>query len=176
MIRHVALLRGINVAGANKVPMAELRRLAGELGWNDVATYIASGNLVFGADRAGDHAERLRAALVAALGVDVACLVLEAEDYRAVLDACPFDPEDPKRVHVFFAFGRPEIDAEALDRFRAPSERLVAGPGALYLDAPDGIGRSRLVERLDRVVPGVALTGRNLRTARKLGEMLDARS
>ncbi|SLN13796.1 DUF1697 domain-containing protein [Roseisalinus antarcticus] len=171
MTAHVALLRGVNVGGGNKVAMPELRRLAEGLGWTGVQSYIASGNLVFQAAD-GDLAQDLRGAMRREIGVDVPVLVLGRARFERIAAACPFSPEDGRLAHVYFAFGAPRIDGAALDRYIAPGEALEAGPAAVYLSAPEGIGRSKLFANLGRVVPGTDLTGRNLRTVRHLAGML----
>ena len=171
----VALLRGVNVSGANKVPMAELRARAEALGWLDVQSYIASGNLVF---RAGGTAEglaaALRAELAAGFAVDVPVLVLPGAALGAALAECPFDPEEGRQVHAYFCWTQPVIDEDALEELRAPNEALEARGRTVWLLAPDGIGRSRLAERLHKVITGTDVTARNLNTVRRLAAMLDA--
>ena len=173
MISHVALLRGINVGGGNRLPMADLRAIAADLGWDDARTYIASGNLVFRAPE-GAHGPALAAAIEARLGLTIPVLVLEDGRFRAIAAACPFDPENGKDAHVYFTFAPPGIDTELYEDLKAESETLTAGDGAVYLHAPDGIGRSKLVEKLHKVVTGTDLTGRNLNTVRKILDMLAA--
>lgn len=170
----VGLLRGVNVGGVT-VEMAELRRLAEGLGWRDVQSYIASGNLVF---RAPGPAEGLRAALEAALaarfGRKVPVLVLSGDDFRAVLAAHPFAPEKGNQSHVFFCWDRPAMDEGLYRALKLPEEDLRIIGGHVHLHAPGGIGRSKLAERLGKVVTGSEMTGRNLNTVRRLAEMLDA--
>lgn len=175
MRQWVALLRGINVGGNNLLPMAALRRLGSGLGWQDLRTYIASGNLVFraGGEAAG-LAHDLRRAIAAQIGGDVPVIVLPAAALRAALRACPFDPEAGKRVHGFFLWSDPVLDSAALERLRAPSERLTVQDRVAWLYAPEGIGRSKLAEKFDKVVTGTQMTARNLNTLHKLVEMLDA--
>jgi len=170
----VALLRGVNVGGANKVPMPSLRRVAGSLGWRGARTHLASGNLVFDAEGEPEALARdLRAAIAAAIGPDVAVLVLRAEAVRAALRGCPYAPAEGKHVHAFFLRNDPVLDLAALEAFRAPSEDLVVAGRLAWLHAPEGIGRSRLAERLHKVVAGTDMTARNLNTLRALCEMVD---
>ena len=134
MADWVALLRGVNVGGANTVPMAELRALAEGLGWANVRSYIASGNLLFEA-QAGDHAETLRAAMVAQMGVDVAIRVLAGHEIDAAAAACPWDVKG-NLVHVFFCWDRPVIDGALRDALIAPDEELVVQGNRVWLYAP----------------------------------------
>lgn len=172
--RWVALLRGVNVGGANKVPMAGLRALAAGFGWTGVRSYIASGNLVFAAPAGGDHAARLRAAMMRAFAIDIPVFLLTAAEFRSALAACPFRPERGKDVHGFFFTGPPVCDKTLYDRLRLPSETLTIQGGVAWLHAPEGIGRSKLAEKLGKVLSGAEMTGRNLNTLRALAEMLDA--
>lgn len=174
MQNWVALLRGVNVGGGNKVPMAELRTLAASLGWQDVESYIASGNLVFSADGDPDGLEAdLRTAMSKRLNVDVPVLILSAADYRKALASCPFDPQDGRHVHGFLLWSKPEFDEKAYRALKTENEELDVQPGIAWLHAPDGIGRSKLAEKLGKVITGTQTTGRNLNTLRKLGQMLD---
>ncbi|MFD5101356.1 DUF1697 domain-containing protein [Streptomyces albidochromogenes] len=176
---YAALLRGINVSGHKKVPMAELRELLEELGHRDVRTYLQSGNAVFTTD-AGDSEDALAAALERAVekhfGFGVDCLVRSGPYLAAVADACPFPAAEleGKQLHVTY-FSRPVT----ADRF-APvdpaaylPEEFRLGDRALYLYAPDGLGRSRLAEALAKpaLLKGISATTRNWNTVARLVEM-----
>lgn len=169
--QYAALLRGVNVGGRNKVPMAELRALAAHLGWDEVRSYIASGNLVFRSDR-GDHAADLRAAIADRMGLDIAVLVLSESAMRRALIDCPFVPDDPRHVHVYFLFADSRVDDTSLDELRATSEALEVAGRVAWLHAPDGIARSKLAARISDVL-GTDATARNLRTVRTLVDMFD---
>lgn len=173
MIPHVALLRGINVGAGNRLPMAELRAMALDLKWENPRTYIASGNLVFRAP-VGDHGPALSAAIRDRLGLAVPVLALDADRFRTIAAACPFRPESGQAAHVFFTFDAPRIDRAGYEALKTETETLAGGAGAVYLHAPDGIGRSKLAEKLHKVVTGTEMTGRNLNTVRKILDMLDA--
>ncbi len=165
---RVALLRAVNVGGLT-LKMDRLRAVAAGLGWQGVRTHIASGNLLFrapGADAALSAA--LEAALLAEVGARVPCLVLTAPALAARVASCPFTPTEGKLVHGLLLFGPITIDEDRLAALRASSEQLVAGPGVVWLHAPEGFGRSKLAERLEQVVRGAPFTARNLNTLRAL--------
>ncbi|NLU65854.1 DUF1697 domain-containing protein [Streptomyces sp. HNM0574] len=173
MTTYVALLRGINVGGSKKVPMAELRQLLTGLGWTGVRTYLQSGNAVFITDD-GDPGPLLERTLAAHFGFEVRCLVLTAAELRAVAAACPIpaDELDPAKVLVMFLEQAPEPGAlDGVDReAHAPEEfRLV--DRAVYCHFPDGMGRSKLPDALAAALPGTLMTGRNWRTVRRLIEL-----
>jgi uncharacterized protein (DUF1697 family) len=168
----IALLRGVNVGGGNKVPMAELRKLCEGLGWCDVRSYIASGNLIFNAkDAAGDLSNRLRTAMAEQMGVDVPILILPAATVAKALEDCPFNPEQGSACHIFFLWHTPILDWDAYRALRVPGEDLQVDGRRAWLHTPGGFGRSRLAERLPKVITGTEMTGRNLNTLRKLVEL-----
>jgi uncharacterized protein (DUF1697 family) len=166
-MRHVALLRAVNVGGRSKVPMAELRALFEELGHTDVQTYIASGNVVFAGK---PDAKRLERAIADRFGVETAVILRTAKQLQAVLDAHPFG-EDTSQTYVTFLVEKPSAAAakavHALDV--APDEARVIG-AELYLRFPNGLGRSKTPGRVDRALK-VAGTNRNWRTVAKLVEL-----
>ncbi|MEE1756566.1 DUF1697 domain-containing protein [Streptomyces sp. SP18CS02] len=179
--RYAALLRGINVSGHRKVPMAELRTLLTELGHGDVRTWLQSGNAVFTSGSGADENElavALEAALEKHFGFRVDCLVRSGGYLRAVADACPFPAAEleGRQLHVtFFSAPVDEDRFAALDRPAFLPEEFRLGDRALYLYAPDGLGRSRLAEALGRpaLVKGLVGTSRNWNTVVKLVEMAD---
>lgn len=176
MTQYVALFRGINVGGRNIVPMKDLRELLAELGCENVATYIQSGNAVFSSVLNGDELSRSMAGAVnQRFGFEPQVLVLTADRFREVAVANPFQDveSDAKFVHVSFLSEIPgEPDLETLSDLRSPTEEFELGDGAFYLHAPDGIARSKLAAQVERHLC-VAATARNLRTVSKLLDLLD---
>ncbi|MFD3543728.1 DUF1697 domain-containing protein [Streptomyces sp. NPDC058662] len=176
--RYAALLRGINVGGNKKVPMAELRSVLEGLGHRDVGTYLQSGNAVF-SSAGGDPAQltrQLEAAVEAHFGFRVPCLVVGAEYLRAVAEACPFPAAalEGKQLHATFCSEQPAAERfAALDAAAYLPEEYRVGDRVLYLYTPDGLGRSKLAEALARpaVVKGLDVTTRNWNTVVKLVEL-----
>ncbi|MFI6333614.1 DUF1697 domain-containing protein [Streptomyces sp. NPDC050535] len=178
MTTYAALLRGINVGGSKKVPMAELRTLLEGLGHGGVRTYLQSGNAVFTAGH-GDE-ESLAAELAAAIerhfGFRVGVLVRDHAHLRAVREACPFPAAEleAKQLHVTYFSG--PVDPERFDPVDPAvflPEEFRLGDRVLYLYAPDGLGRSKLAEALSRprLLKGVTATTRNWNTVVKLEEL-----
>jgi uncharacterized protein (DUF1697 family) len=173
----IALLRGINVGGRNILPMAELVADLESLDLRDVKTYIQSGNVVF----------RSSGEVPASLGVDIASaienrhgfrpqvLIVSADQWKDAMESNPF-PEaeaEPKTLHLFFLASVPaDPDLEALSIAQAPSERFHLTDRVFYLHAPDGIGRSKLAAKAEKLL-GVPVTARNWRTVHKLWEMAE---
>lgn len=169
--RFVALLRGVNVGGAKRVPMAEWREQLEQLGYRDVATLLNSGNAVFGAAAGSParHAAKIAAALRTQLGVDVPVIVKSAAELDAIVAANPIaEAADPSRLLVAFA---PDADMLAglvpIAALVAAPERFEIGRHAAYLHCPQGILKSRAGEALlGRAGRGV--TTRNWATTLKL--------
>ncbi|RST17892.1 DUF1697 domain-containing protein [Streptomyces sp. WAC05374] len=177
--RYAALLRGINVSGHKKVPMADLRALLTGLGHRDVTTYLQSGNAAFTSATGADEdtlATELEAAIEKHFGFRVDCLVRGGPYLRAVADACSFPAAglQPKQLHVTYFSGPVTPDRFAgLDQAAFLPEEFRLGDRALYLYAPDGLGRSKLAEALARpaLLKGVTATTRNWNTVLKLVEL-----
>ncbi len=176
MTAWAVLLRGVNVGGHNKVPMAELRTALTDAGCRDVATYIASGNILLGAD--DDPSPVVGRVLAERFGLDVPVVTRTAEQVRSTVAANPF-PElaraEPKAVHCFFASTPVTDDALAdFDHERYRPDRAVAAAGELYAAYPEGMARSKLTNAvLDRVVGGPT-TARNWNTVLKIEELVTA--
>ncbi|WP_328320481.1 DUF1697 domain-containing protein [Streptomyces sp. NBC_00388] len=175
---YAVLLRGINVGGNRKVPMADLRELLTGLGHGDVRTYLNSGNAVFSSETRDEDqlAAGVEEAIVARFGFTVDCLVRGAAYLRAVTDGCPFPAAglQGKQLHVTYFSG--PVDAgrfAAIDQQAYLPEEFRLGDRALYLYAPDGLGRSKLAVALNRpaVNKGVTGTSRNWNTVLRLAEM-----
>lgn len=174
-----ALLRGINVGGNKKVPMAVLRPLIEGLGLTDVRTYLQSGNVAFTAPDGGDE-EALAAAIGTAIegefGFTVDVIVRRHAYLKAVMADCPFPAAEleAKQLHVTY-FSEP-VTAErfaAVDPAAYAPEDFRVGDRALYLYAPQGLGVSKLGAQLSRPAlnKGLIATSRNWNTVTKLVEL-----
>ncbi|MER6678006.1 DUF1697 domain-containing protein [Streptomyces sp. NPDC000983] len=175
---YAALLRGINVGGAKKVPMAELRSLLDGLGLDDVRTHLQSGQAVF---RAGTGDEESWAATIAEaverhFGFTVDVLVRDHAYLAAVVDACPFPAAELEGKQLHVTYCSEPVDAErfaGIDQAAVLPEEFRIGDRCLYLYTPNGLGRSKLAEQLakPRVTKGVTATTRNWNTVVKLREL-----
>jgi uncharacterized protein (DUF1697 family) len=181
MATHIALLRGINVGGRNKVAMADLRGVVAGLGHTGVSTYIQSGNVLFTSDEADTEAlgRALEEAITARLGVKPSVIVLSCEQLARVVRDNPYaDEPNSKLVHaVFFRGPVPPGSAEAIEAGQQrAAERGSGQDGAqiagstLFVHTPDGFGRSELALYLlgRPASPCAAGTARNWSTVTKL--------
>ena len=165
MAGWVALLRGINLGARNRIPMAGLRETFEVFGAEDVATYIASGNVVF------THKRRAREALARDLqkaiakdhGVDTPVVLRTFEEIREAAGRTPFGKDNAHTYITFLAEPKKLPDLETGD------DRMELIGADLYLYLPNGLAKATLpLPKLDRAVGG---TNRNFRTVTKLAEM-----
>lgn len=176
LTRFVALLRGINVGGHNKVPMSELRSLCAEIGWSNVETYIQSGNVVFSSPAAPAALEGvIERSIERRFGHSITVVVRAASRWPGYIDGNPFpdaSSTEPNAVMLALSKLPPRPDAVPLLRERAVNGEHVAQVGeALWIHFSGGVARSKLSPALfDRLV-GSPVTMRNWRTVLKLGEM-----
>jgi uncharacterized protein (DUF1697 family) len=174
----VALLRGINVGGRNRMPMAELRALCADLGWTAVRSYIQSGNLVMGAREPAQEVEaRLEEAIRARFGIAVPVIVRSTDAWHGYTKANPFPRASaaaPNLVMLALSKGPPADDAVAGLRARSDAgERIERVGDAIWIDYGEGAARSRVAPaQLDRWV-GSPVTTRNWRTVLAVREMLE---
>lgn len=166
---HIALLRAVNVGGTGKLPMAELRAMAEELGFTQVRSYIASGNLLFQSPLSASRVrEVLEARLAAYAGKAVGVVVRSPTELAALLAANPFPAAAPNRVMVSLL--NEALDAGAAHGVRnQKAEQIVWAAREVYVHYGDGMAQSRL-----RIPAAEAGTARNLNTLRALLEMASA--
>ena len=176
--RYVALLRGVNVGGKNKLPMADLRDIFTATGCAAVQTYIQSGNVVF--EAAQDLAERVPEIVTRAIrqrfGYETAVVVRSSEELRQVVASNPFDTSgDPRFLHVAFLEDTPGAEVVSrLDPQRSPPDTFAVRGRNVHLHYPNGVARSKLTNEYLAAQLQTASTMRNWRTVLSLLEMVDA--
>lgn len=174
---RILLLRGVNVSGANKLPMAGFRALLSGLGLGAVATHIQSGNAVFRDPGLPDLADRIGASIADAFGFRPAIFLYDLDTYRDILAANPYHQAglaDGAKVHILFlATPAPATELAALTAFASDGEEVTLTPRALYLHAPNGLGRSALAERIFCFIKPLQ-TMRNQRSAQAILALAEA--
>ena len=178
MARHIVLLRGVNVGSHNRVAMPKLRDALADAGYDDVATYLQSGNVLLSSGRRPDDVAGDVAQLIAAeFGLDIAVVVrTHAQLARVVaLDPLGKVAKDPKRYQVSFLSARPSADViRRIEASTAANKRVVVDGREIYAWHPETIARSRLWALLAGQKLGVTATARNWTTVQKLLELADA--
>lgn len=166
MTIFIALVRAVNVGGTGKLPMAELKQICVELGYENVQTYIASGNVIF---KAGESAAKVRKALEEAiskyLGKDTIAFVKALAELTEILESNPFTDQPGHKVYAIFFENA--VKAEMLSDVRHQTdEKIVLGKKVIYVCYGEGMGKSKLV------IPAAKQgTARNMNTVAKLVEM-----
>jgi uncharacterized protein (DUF1697 family) len=176
-VKHIALLRAVNLAGYNKVGMADLRELLGGLGFTDAQTLLQSGNIVFsGGNKTTTALEQtLERAAAKQLGLETDFFVRTAREWQEVIDANPFPreaKEDPGYLlAVIVKHDLAAADVTALQKAIVGREVVRAKGRCAYIVYPDGIGRSKLTSALIEKKLGTRGTGRNWNTVLKLAAL-----
>ena len=175
MKTYIALFRGINVGGNNKLPMKELVAVLEGLGLQNIRTYIQSGNVVFEStiQNLDQLADRMAAAIRKSHGFEPRVLLLDAAKLEKAIKDNPFPEGEAAGNTLHFNFLSevpPKPDLAGIEKIRAVTERFKLKGDVFYLYAPDGIGRSKLALGMERLL-GVPMTGRNWNTVSKLKEM-----
>jgi uncharacterized protein (DUF1697 family) len=171
--RQIALLRGVNVGGNNKVPMAVLRELMEELGYGDVRTHLQSGNAVFTApDTSPEQAAReIEEVLARALGLGIRVLVRAADELERVVADNPL-PEavaEPSRLLVTFLSAPPDPERlRELDPVDFEPNLFGFGEREIYVWCPEGVRTLKLSYAFFEKRFGVVATTRNWNTVTKL--------
>lgn len=174
----LALVRGINVVGRNKVPMKALASALEAAGFQSVRTYIQSGNILF-SSLSGDArslASRITRVIERNFGCAPAVLVISKTELAAAVRGNPFAGADrnPKCLHLYFLSGRPKTpDIDSLARLDAGREAFELKGDVFYLWTPDGFADSVLQSRVERCL-GVPATARNWRTVTELLKLLSS--
>ncbi len=178
MTLWIALFRGINVGGNHLLPMAELRKLLQDLGFQNPQTYIQSGNAVFLGPR--EKAEKLEQKITDAVdnqfGFAPKVLAIEKATLDNVIQHNPFigTITEHKNMHVAFLTKKPEApNLDLLEDLRKPDEAFSLTKNAFYLHAPSGIGRSKLAAKVDTAL-GVQTTARNWRSVLAIKALAEA--
>jgi uncharacterized protein (DUF1697 family) len=178
MARQIALLRGINVGGHNRIAMASLRELLGELGYGDVRTHLQSGNAVLSAP--GSPPERtgreIEGRIARDLGLEVRVVVRTSDELAEAIEGNPLGElaTDPARMHVTFLSAAPERSLlEELAPADFEPDVFAVGTREIYVWYPDGVRATRLTNAFWERRLGVTATARNWNTVTRLLALAD---
>ena len=169
MKKYILLFRGINVGGRNLLPMKDLKTLLLGAGYEQIETYIQSGNVVLQSQQPPN--DDIRELMEQEFGFKPELIVLDEPLLMDAINSNPFEADEGKHMHFFFLADKPRPDQEKLTQLATASEQFLVTDSVFYLYAPDGIGRSKLAAKVEACL-GVSGTGRNLNTVNKLVDML----
>jgi uncharacterized protein (DUF1697 family) len=171
------LLRGINLGSRNRIAMPELRELLEEVAFEDVRTYLQSGNVVLSSPKKPEEVARTcKRAIANGLGLDIDVIVRSRPELAKVVQRDPLGKvaENPKRYQVSFLAAKPNRDVvRKVEEAAIEPERVVVSGREIYAWHPGGIARSKLWALLAGRNLGVAATSRNWTTVTKLLELAE---
>ncbi|MCR8666714.1 DUF1697 domain-containing protein [Aestuariibaculum sp. M13] len=168
---YIALLRGINVSGQKKIPMADLRKLLAEEGFNNVKTYIQSGNVVFQSDVKDEKsiAETISKAILKQFGFDVSVLVKTPEVFQTIFEASPFSEEEKKKSYFMLLFEEPNAElVKGIQQLSASEEQFTITENCIYFFSSNGYGKTKFNNNFFERKLNVIATARNYNTMLKL--------
>jgi uncharacterized protein (DUF1697 family) len=165
MPKYVALLRGVNLAGNNKIAMKDLLGLCEDCRFTGARTYINSGNVVFESKLSESKVKAaLEKSIAAHMGKPIAVVVRTGAELAEVLARNPFKKESPSHTIAFFLDEPPAKDASTTVA-NQKDEKLALGAREIYAFYPTGMGQSKL-----KIPAAAKATARNMNTVAKLSE------
>ena len=173
---YVALLRGINVGGKNRLPMDELARMFEEVGCDSVRTYIQSGNVIFEATPSVSRLveETAAATVTARVGAEVPIILRSFDELALVVESNPFlsESRDSRTLHVGFLADQPVASrVSSLAPDRSPPDEFCVRGAEVYMCLPNGVARTRLTTGYLERILATRVTFRNWKTVLKLLKM-----
>lgn len=167
MTAFVALIRAVNVAGTGKLPKEDLKAMGEACGFDNVRTFINSGNLLFTSDLSETEAKkRIEARLAAYFGKPGPAFVRSAKEMAAVVKQDPFTDDKPSRRYAHFIDESP-VQAMLDEARDVAGERMALGPRLIYVSYGGGIGKTKL--KLPAVKQG---TARNMNSVGRIAALL----
>ena len=174
---YISLLRGINVSGQKKIIMKDLKALYASLGFENVVTYIQSGNVIFKSNQSEDVLiELIEKAIANKYGFDVPVQIRSASEFEQIVKSSPFTEldlvEEGTRVMVTFLASPPSTESVAkLMTYVKEPERLIIVRREVYLHCPNGYGKTKLSNVFIENKLKVKATTRNWKSVTKLHEL-----
>jgi len=173
MKTYIVILRGINVSGKNILPMAELRELLSSLQFENVQTYIQSGNIVLNSEFSKEEiVDKVKNGIASTFGYDVPVLVRTIDEWEKAIANNPYPTENHKIVSFTFLN---KVPIETIVEVNITNDDLYTIVNDMvYMYCPDGFGRTKLTNNLFEKKLKVTATSRNFRTTMMLLEMAKA--
>ena len=174
---YICILRGINVSGHKLIKMDALKKLFEELKFQNVRTYIQSGNVVFESKKVDTKSleNKIEKQILKTFGFEVPVLVKEKDEFKKVIDHNPFltkRNEDDSKLHVTFLSSEPDTaNISKLSDIKFNNDEFVISEKSIYLFCPDGYGNTKLSNNFFENKLKVSATTRNWKTIVELGRM-----
>ncbi|MFD2566254.1 DUF1697 domain-containing protein [Pseudotenacibaculum haliotis] len=169
MKTYIVLLRGINVSGKNKIPMQELRDLLEGIGYENVRTYIQSGNIILNSEEDKTIiSKKISEAIQKHFGYEVPALTYSLEDWKHIIQDNPYSEGEKA---IYFTFMDQEPENTAIEVNGTKDDEFTIYKNMVYLNCLGGYGKSKLSNNLFENKLKVIATTRNFRTVHKLLEL-----
>ncbi len=175
MKTYIALLRGVNVGGHRKVPMADLRDLLTKIGFSNVKTYIQSGNVIFKVAETNVHEmeNSIQKSIVDHFGFEVSVMVRTRQQLQKIFDDCPFSED--KKINSYFGilshYPQEDLVQKAYDKVYEKEEYKIIND-CLYFYSDKGYGNAKFSLNYFEKILKVNATARNYKTMLKLLSLL----
>ena len=169
---YIVLLRGINVSGKNKLPMAELRTLLTSLGFQNVQTYIQSGNIILESDKSKtETCQIIKQGIKDKFGYDLPVIARTKKEWKKAIDNYPFSIENEKIVAFTFLDKIPDVKEIEVTSIKEDKYKIF--DDVVYLHCPSTFASTKLSNNLFERKLKVTATTRNLRTTIKLLKLIE---
>lgn len=179
MPTYITILRGINVSGHNIIPMKELKALMERLGFENIATYIQSGNIVFNSPEKNEDKliTKIHNAIKTKFGFDVPVIARTAKEFKAALNNNPFFKEkdiDTEKLHITFLASEPtKENTDKANTYNYEPDRFIISGREVYVYCPNGYGNTKINNTFFENKLKVTATTRNLKTVKELVKMAE---
>ncbi len=173
MATYIALLRGINVSGKNKILMTDLKQILQELKLKDVITYIQSGNVIFKSDElAINLSKTISAKILETFNYNIPVFILNKKELQHIYNNNPFVNNNVEFKKLYFCFiNKTPINTIALSNYNIKNDQYKITNKVLYLKYENGAGKTKLTNKLIENKLQVIATSRNYKTITKLLEL-----
>jgi len=170
MKKYVILLRGINVSGKNILPMSDLRQILNDLDFQNVQTYIQSGNIILESEVSKVLiCDKIKKAILDKFGYEIPVIGRTIEEWEKVIEQYPFSTANEKIVA--FTFLDRIIESKEIQINNKGADEFKLNKDVVYVYCPNGFGKSKITNNVFEKKLQVNATTRNLRTTLKLLEL-----
>jgi uncharacterized protein (DUF1697 family) len=180
MPTYIAILRGINVSGHNKMPMKELKTVLEGLSFENITTYIQSGNVIFTSPEKneGKLITKIQAVIAEKFGFKVPVVIRTDKEFAAALNNNPFLKEkdiDAEKLHITFLADKPaKENIEKANTYNYEPDRFIISGREVYVYCPNGYGNTKINNTFFENKLKVTATTRNLKTVKELVRMAES--
>lgn len=180
MKTFLSILRGINVSGQKKIPMSELKKLYDELHFENITTYIQSGNVIFKNKNSKDLAKHIEQRILEKYNFNVPVIIRTPEEMRSIVEGNLFLKQkdiDLSKLHVVYLADNPKQDTiDKLEKFNYEPDKFYISGKEIYLYCPNGYGRTKLTNNFFENKLKIDATTRNWNTTNELLKILKSYS